>query len=626
MVQPALWAVMVALAGLWEDFGVAPAAVAGHSQGEIAAACVAGVLSVPDAARVVAARSRALAGLAGMGAMASVPVSAGRAAELVDAYGGAVSVAAVNGRRSVVVSGPPGAVRELAAQVEGARLVDVDYASHSPAVEAVREELLAALDGIEPAAGRVPFYSAVTGQVMDGRECTPGYWYRNLREPVAFEQVTRALLADGHGVFIEPSPHPVLTYPVEDTVTDAGSGAVVTGTLRRGDGGHGRMLTSLAGVWVHGASVDWALAYPGARTMELPTYAFQRERYWLRGGARPGDVLGLGLQDAGHPLLGAWVEVADSDEVLLTGRLSVAAQPWLADHVLQGSAVLPGTAFVELASRAGEQAGCGQVDELTLHAPLVLAGPEEVVVQVRVGTPDGEGRRAVSVSARLPPAGSWARHASGVLSPVPAGAGAGAVSGLGTWPPPGAELVAGAGEVEGLYQQFAALGYDYGPAFRGLRAAWRHGEDLYAEVVLPDEVDSAGFGVHPALLDAGLHALVLAGLPADGLARLPFSWAGVRLHAAGARALRVRLRRAGQDTVSVQAAGETGQLVAEARELVLRAVTAAGSGPRAPRSLLVLRWRPVPAGRRRPGRGQRPGRARRRSRRWPRPVTRAWVS
>ena len=348
VVQPALWAVMVALAGLWEDFGVAPSAVAGHSQGEVAAAVTAGVLSLADGARVVAARSRVLAALAGTGAMASLPVPAAEAAELAAGCGGRVSIAAVNGPRSVVVSGDRGEVRDLAARVAGARLVEVDYASHSPAVERVEQELLAALDGIEPGAGRVPFYSAVTGQVMDGRDCGPAYWYANLRQPVMFEQVTRALLTTGHGLFIEASPHPVLTYPLEDTIAtfagtagpgtggaagaaaatgaasgdgagagggatalagDAAAAAVVTGTLRRGDGGPARMLTALATAWACGAPVDWAPAFPGARTTTLPTYPFQHQRYWLM----PGPAQRAG----GHPLVPQAARLAEGQGAVL---------------------------------------------------------------------------------------------------------------------------------------------------------------------------------------------------------------------------------------------------------------------------------------------------------------------
>jgi acyl transferase domain-containing protein/cytochrome P450/thioesterase domain-containing protein len=312
VVQPALWAVMVALAGLWEDFGVRPAAVAGHSQGEIAAACVAGILSLPDAAQVVAARGRALAGLAGTGAMAALPLTGEQARELLAACGGAATVAAVNGPRSVVVSGPAADVREVTARVAGGRLISVDYPSHSPAVEAIREELLAGLAGIRPSAGQVPFYSAVTGQRVPGDSLDAGYWYRNLREPVAFEQAVRALLADGHGMFIEASPHPVLNFPVEDIITAAGAAAAVTGTLHRDDGGQERMLTALATVHVHGTPVDWRPAFPRARAVDLPTYPFQGKRYWLTGTRSAGQP---GLAAASGPVDGraaGWTDLAAS--------------------------------------------------------------------------------------------------------------------------------------------------------------------------------------------------------------------------------------------------------------------------------------------------------------------------
>ncbi|MBO0822082.1 MAG: acyltransferase domain-containing protein, partial [Nocardiopsaceae bacterium] len=354
VVQPALWAVMVSLAAAWEDFGVTPAAVAGHSQGEIAAACVAGILTLPDAAAVVAIRSKALAALAGTGAMASLRLPAERAARLVADRGGRLAVAAVNSPDSVVVSGPPEAVDELVGWCERegiqARPLSVDYASHGEQVEPVRDELLAALDGIEPAAGRVPFYSAVTGRLMDGRECGTAYWYRNLREPVRFEEVTRALLADGYEVFIESSPHPVLAAAIEETVAsqaapgsadavgpaDAlGPVASAVGSLRRDQGGLERLVRSAAEAFTAGVPVAWERigGLRGGQRVDLPTYAFQRRRFWLASGGGPGGA--AGAAGPGHPLLGVVVEVADEGGVLLTGGLSVAGHPWLADHVVR---------------------------------------------------------------------------------------------------------------------------------------------------------------------------------------------------------------------------------------------------------------------------------------------------
>jgi acyl transferase domain-containing protein/NADPH:quinone reductase-like Zn-dependent oxidoreductase/short-subunit dehydrogenase/surfactin synthase thioesterase subunit len=584
MVQPALWAMMVALAGLWQDFGVTPAAVAGHSQGEIAAACVAGILTVPDAAAIIAARSRALATLAGSGAMASLPLPAGQAGELVAAYGGAVSVAAVNGPRSVVISGPVAAVQEITAQVEDARLIDVDYPSHSAGVEPVREELLAALAGIAPSAGQVPFYSAVTGQVMDGRECTADYWFRNLREPVAFEQVTRALLAAGHRVFVEASPHPVLTYPVEDTITEVGAAAVVTGTLRRDDGGQDRMLTAVATAHAHGTAVDWRPAFPGAGpTVDLPTYPFQRKRYWREGRAGA-DLRSAGLVSAGHPLLGAAVEMAEDDGLLLTGRLSATAHPWLADHAVHGTVLLPGAALLEFAALAADRVGYGQVDELTLHEPLVLPAGSVAEVQVLATAPDEAGTRALMIHSR---AGGqrWTRHATGTLSraeqpPVPD---------LTQWPPPGAEPV----DITGYYDRLAEGGYSYGPAFQGLCGVWARGEEIFTEAVLPEAAGRGSFTVHPVLLDAVLHGLGLGGWDLGSDLLLPFSWNGAWLRASGTSRVRARLTRTGRSTLSVLITDGAGLPVAWIDSLALRPLSGRQlRGPR-PDSLFRVDWIPA---------------------------------
>ncbi len=227
VVQPALWAVMVSLAAVWEAAGVVPDAVAGHSQGEIAAAVVAGILSLEDAALVVALRSRALTRLSGRGAMASVAESAGAVRERLAAWPG-LSVAAVNGPTATVVSGDPDAVAELAAACEvggtRAQVLPVDYASHSAQVEELKEEILTALDGIAPSSARVPMVSAVTGEFLAGPELDAGYWYESLRAPVEFERSVRALAGAGHRVFIEASPHPVLTTAITETLAEPTGG------------------------------------------------------------------------------------------------------------------------------------------------------------------------------------------------------------------------------------------------------------------------------------------------------------------------------------------------------------------------------------------------------------------
>ncbi|WP_415830418.1 SDR family NAD(P)-dependent oxidoreductase, partial [Kibdelosporangium persicum] len=560
VVQPVLWAVMVSLAEVWRSCGVVPSGVVGHSQGEIAAAVVAGGLSLVDGARVVALRSRAIREvLAGRGGMVSVPLPPDELS-----LGEGLSVAAVNGPRSTVVSGDPEALERLLATVEGARRIAVDYASHSVQVEAVRDRLLSDLAGVTPRSGGVAFYSTVTGERIDCAELSADYWFRNLRETVRFDQATRALLDGGHGVFVEVSPHPVLVVGMQETFEDAGCGAVALGTLRRGDGGWSRLLTSLAEAYVHGVGVDWRPVFPDARVIDLPTYPFQRRRYWLESSRSSGDVAAAGLRSTGHPLLAAAVELADADGVLLTGSLSVETHPWLADHAVHGVVLLPGTAMVELALHAGDQVGCDRLDELTLHAPLVLPEGVSVRVQISVGAPEEGGLRPVSVFSRLDDDQPWVRHATGTLTSAGSRK---TLTGLAEWPVPDARPV----DVSGFYDRFAELGFAYGPAFAGLRAAWTRGEETFAEVVLGAS-DADGFGMHPALMDAALHAVVLGGVDiGDGA--LPFAFNGVQVHANGARAVRVRITPVSRDTVAITIADHTGLPVVTIDSLTVRPVT-----------------------------------------------------
>uniref|UniRef100_UPI00117E8F2E type I polyketide synthase n=1 Tax=Streptomyces sp. JHA26 TaxID=1917143 RepID=UPI00117E8F2E len=591
VVQPVLWAVMVSLAEVWRSHGVEPAAVIGHSQGEIAAACVAGALSLQDAAKVVALRSKAIRALSGRGGMVSVSLGADEVGERLADWGGRLSVAAVNGPSVVVVSGDADALDELLAACEKdgvrARRVAVDYASHCAHVEAIEDVLLRDLAGIAPQASSVPFYSTVTGGVLDTSSLDAGYWYRNLRQTVRFADTLRVLLDDGFRLFVESSAHPVLTMGVEQTAeTHTNTPVTTVGSLRRGEGGLGRFLTSATEAFVGGATVDWAgvFAGTGARRVELPTYAFQRRRYWLDAAGQTvsqKSASGLGLGSADHPLLGAVVALADSEGLLLTGRLSLRTHPWLADHAVGETTLLPGTAFVELALRAGDAVGCDRLEELTLEAPLVLPDDTAVQIQLTVGAPDAQGRRPVAVFSRpeedeaeVP----WTRHAAGTLTDGPADGGehASVAAELGVWPPTGAEPVA----VDDLYERLAATGLVYGAAFQGVRAAWRRGDEVFAEVTLAEEqqADASRFGVHPALLDAALHALA-SGLEApegesdERRPGLPFVWEGVSLYAGGAASLRVRLAPAGADGVSVLVADTTGAPVAAVTSLVTRAVS-----------------------------------------------------
>jgi acyl transferase domain-containing protein/acyl carrier protein len=597
VVQPLLWAVLVSIAELWRSFGVAPAAVVGHSQGEVAAACVAGALSLADGARVVAARSRLIAaGLAGRGGMMSVPLGEREIRDRLAARGGAVTVAAVNGPSSVVVCGETDELDALYDTLTRenirARRIAVDYASHSHHVEAIRDELVEALAGLHPTRAAVPFASATTGGLLDTGALDARYWYTNLRSEVRFADAVGALLDDGVDVFVECGPHPSMRIALEETFEARGVPAAYVGSLRRDDGGPDRFAASLAEAHVRGVSVDWTPCLRGGTVVDLPTYAFQHERFWADSTGGGADAGALGQEPAGHPLLGAAVRVAGSGEVLFTGRLARSGQPWLTDHAVLGAVLLPGAALVDLALHAGARTGCPALDELTLLNPVVLPESGAVQVQVRAGARDDDGTRRVTVSSRLDRDDTgdaeWTTNAAGVLTADLAPPAAAATA---EWPPAGAEPV----PVADAYERLRECGYAYGPVFQGLRAAWRRDGELFAEVALPAATtpDANLFGLHPALLDAAMHAGLLAPGPHDGETVLPFSWRGVRLHARGAAALRVRLTPAGQDT-GVELADETGAPVLSVAALSARPVRADQLAAGAGQALYTVAWRPLP--------------------------------
>ncbi|WP_437113659.1 SDR family NAD(P)-dependent oxidoreductase [Streptomyces violaceusniger] len=634
VVQPVLWAVMVSLARVWRSHGVEPAAVVGHSQGELAAACVAGVLSLDDAARVVALRSRLIGSeLAGRGGMVSLPRPVDEAEKLVAPWGERICVATVNGPGSTVVAGDAAALDELMAVCERdgvrARRIPVDYASHTPQVERIRERLLELATPVTPRLGALPMYSTVTGALLDGASADAEYWYRNLRETVRFEQATRALAAAGHTVFVEVSPHPVLIPGIEQTVeqaiertppdTSAARAAVAVGTLRRDEGGRERLLTALAELFVAGGAVAWPTTFEGGRPVDLPTYAFRARRYWLDAPERTGDAGGAGLTAVDHPLLAGAVAPAGSDTALFTARLSQTTHRWLADHAVLGGVVLPGSVFLDWALYAGRAVGCPYLPELTLQEPLFLPATEAAQLQIQVGGPDEEGCRVLTVHSRPESAAGdtadgWTCHVRAVVAPDghasredgrQGGADTAPFAELAAdWPPPGARAV----DLTGFYDRLASDGFDYGPAFRGLRAAWRRDGDVFAEVALGEGAGGGpvdGFALHPALLDTALHAIGLGGFfdraeAAGAPIRMPFSWTGVRLHsapdAAPPAAVRVRLSAAGPDAIGVHLAGGDGQPFARIGELTLRPVSAdrlqAAAEERAARP--VRRVRPGP--------------------------------
>ncbi|MPY63318.1 type I polyketide synthase, partial [Streptomyces spongiae] len=588
--QPALFAVQVALVALLRSWGMAPEVVLGHSVGEFAAAYTAGVLELPDAVRLVAARARLMQALPEGGAMAAVEATEAAMSGLLP--DGAV-LAAVNGPTSVVVSGTEAAVDVVVerAREEGRRAtrLRVSHAFHSPLMEPVLAEFTEVAAQITYRPPQVAAVSSVTGAPLGEDEwTTPAYWADQIVRPVRFHDAFTAACAQGAGRFLEIGPDPVLTALAGDVPAAA--------ALRKDRPETETLLRAVADLFVRGTQVDWAAVFAGtgAREVPLPTYAFQRRRYWLDAPSTTVAAGDLGLGTTGHPLLGAAVPVAGSGTVLLTARLSTADQPWLADHVVAGSVVLPGTAVLELALAAGDRAGLDRVDELTLHTPLVLPDATAVQIQLNVEAPGTDGRRQLHIYGR--PEGAladdlWTLHASGVLA---ADEPSNEEWDLRVWPPQGAEPV----ELGGLYERLGSAGLSYGPAFRGLEHVWRLGDDWFVQAALPESVagGAEGFGTHPALLDAVLHVLGLWERE-DAAALVPFLWSGVELPAVGASSVRVRISRRGDDTITLHVADSAGEPVARADALTLRplsadALTASDTALRD--SLFRLGWLPLP--------------------------------
>ncbi|RAY10624.1 hypothetical protein DPM19_34585, partial [Actinomadura craniellae] len=626
--QPALFAFQTALFRLLTEWGLRPDYLIGHSLGEISAAHATGVLTLPDACALVATRARLMQTLPPTGAMVAIGASEEKVQAAIaspagtgsreDPYG-QVAIAAINGPAATVISGDHDAVHQVADRLRDqghrTRALNVSHAFHSSHTERILDEFRELAAGLTYRASTIPLVSNLTGALASADQLgDPDYWARHIRQAVRFHDGITTLHHHGVTTYLELGPDAALTPMIEECLTRpsdpsfSGSSRAIP-TLRRDRPEAPALLTALATAHTRGVPIDWAALFPApARPVALPTYPFQRERYWLQGSAAAGDADSLGMGAANHPLLGAATELADGGH-LFTGRLSLTTHPWLADHTIAANVVVPGAALVELAIHAGDRAGCGHLHELVLQQPLLLPEHGSHRLQVTISPlPDGDQPETRSVTIRSCPADAdpgdpgWTVHATGTLSPSPEPAAP--ETDLSVWPPPGAVPV----EVTHAYPELAERGYHYGPAFQGLHAAWQDDDHLYAEVHLPDQqTDSDEFGIHPALLDATLHLLALHN-PVEDAVWLPFAWAGVHLHATGATAVRVRLTpenqpdqngdgpAGGVQAVAVDITDLAGAPVASVRSLTMRPASARQWATRPHTGadhLFHLEWTPV---------------------------------
>ncbi|MGA6161221.1 SDR family NAD(P)-dependent oxidoreductase [Amycolatopsis magusensis] len=554
--QAALFAFEVALYRLLESWGLRPDHLAGHSIGELAAAHVAGVLSIRDAAELVAARGSLMRDLPPGGAM--VAIEAGEREVLASLAGleDRLAVAAVNGPRSVVVSGTEAEALALAADfaARGRRTtrLEVSHAFHSPLLEPMLGKFRAVAEGLSYRDPVLPVVSGLTGRIADpGLLSGADYWVRHARRAVRFADSMRTLSDAGVTLFAELGPSSVLTAPAQET----------------SDGVFAPMSPSVpaavACLWVHGAELDRAAMFGGTPVADLPTYAYQRSRFWL--------------DDSGEdPMLSAGRPIAGTGKTLFTGTLSVRTHPWLADHRISGTLVVPAAALVEMALQAAD----ATLAEFLLRTPMALPETGELTVQVLL-----EETGQLTLHARHGDTAPWVLHATGRVATQDE-------------PPAADDWPAFESDLDGVdiaeaYAALATRGYDYGPAFQGVRSIHRDGDTVYAEVRVPEP---GRFALHPALLDAVVHAKLLAG-GAHGPIQLPFAWTGVRLYATGATAVRARLTPAGRDTFAVAIDDHHGNPVARIDSLVTRPLPP-NALPSADADSALLRpvWQTIPRG------------------------------
>ncbi|WP_216897304.1 type I polyketide synthase [Nocardia alni] len=586
--QAALFTIEVALARLLESWGLTADYFLGHSIGEVSAAYLAGVWSLADAATLVAARGRLMQSLPPGGAMLAVAADEPTVANLMAAHRGRLAIAAVNAPAAVVVSGDEQAVVAVAERATErgirTRRLRVSHAFHSPRMRPILDEFAAECAGLTFRKPNRTIISDLTGHPADPDDLrTPRYWVRHLAESVRFADGVRWLRDQGRvTLFLEVGPGAALTA----LATESAGAATLSALLRPNRAEPDTVAEAVAQAYTAGARIDWAALTPGARPIDLPTYAFAHQRFWLDPETRA-DVAAAGLTDVDHPLLGAVVQGPGDADTVFTGRLSLRNLPWLSDHRVGDRILVPGTVFVELALRAAQEVGCARIAELVITAPL-RPTDEPAQLQVRVGRRDSAGHHTVTIHSRIGD-GPWTTHAEGTLAPafeIPAAQDH-------PWSSRGAALI----DAEALYDRLEDSGLRYGPAFRGLREAWRDGADLVAHVNIPEETDTSGYLIHPALLDAALHVLA-AELTADAggmdTPRVPFIWRGVELAAIGATDVRVRVSADANGRLGVRLTDPSGSTVATVETLELRAAQP-GSAPTTRRAepVYTVNWIPL---------------------------------
>ncbi|MFD8939943.1 SDR family NAD(P)-dependent oxidoreductase [Streptomyces sp. NPDC059578] len=602
--QVVLFAVEVALYRLVESCGVRADFLIGHSVGEIAAAHVAGVLSLGDASELVVARGRLMGGLPAGGVMVAVQANEPEVAESLAGFEGRLEVAAVNGPRSVVVSGDEDAAEEWLKHWEGRKTtrLRVSHAFHSPRMEPMLEEFRAVAERLEYGAPQLPVVSNVTGKVVEAFDAE--YWVRHVRGAVRFADGVRTLWDLDVRRFLELGPDAVLTAMARqclDTETEH-TDAVFLPALRRKQNETEAFAGFLGHAYAAGIAVDWDTFYADtdAQRIDLPTYAFQRENYWLTRKASAGDASAAGLDRMRHPVLAAAVQVGDRDEWVFTGSMSQETQPWTRDHMVFGIVLVPGAAMVEMALTVGRRLGSAVVDELVVAAPLVLEDHVTRQIRVTVGPAGEDGRREIAFFSRIEAAEDEITeltcHARGWLATK-----AEPLESLSLqWPPAEAESLA-VSELYTLLNRNAHLtdvGFDYGPAFRAVQSAWRRDGEVFAELALPEAAGSSdGFAIHPAMFDSALHGgLGMLDMGEDNPSGLPFSWSGVQLARFGLTRIRVRITLPDPTSLRLDIAGEDGLPLACLRRLDVRPVEQAhleGARRDGERHLYEMDWVPA---------------------------------